>query len=246
MQKNCWRLYPGLIMSIYFKSFLRYSFLILLALACFSFFYFDLYSYLSFQTLRKYQEIAQAWTTTHYSLAVSIYILVFTLLVASAIPCATLLTLLGGFLFDVAAIIYAECCITIGGTILFLAVRAAIGTKLVNKSTGWLKKIEAGFNKNAFNYLLTLRLIPIFPCWISNIGAGLLNVSFKTFVTATALGILPSTVIYVYAGRSLETILKEDKTHIMHIILTPTVLLPLLGLAIFSLLPVIYNYVKRN
>jgi len=229
-----------------FKFLLRHSFLTILILACILFFYFHLYDYLTLETLKSYQSAAEEWTVTHYSLAVSIYITIFTILIACAIPCATFLTLLGGVLFNMIAILYAEFSITFGGTILYLAVRTAIGSHFAARSTGWIKKIEAGFKQNAFNYLLTLRLLPIMPCWVSNIAAGMLNVRLKTFVTATALGILPSTIIYVLAGRGLDTILTEDKTPILYIIFTPSVLLPLLGLAILSLFPVIYKWVKKS
>ena len=233
-------------MPIYFQSLLRYASLAILVLAFITFFYFHLYDYLTFSTLQHYQLEAQSWTSSHYLLALSVYTVILTLLIACAIPAATVLTLSGGFLFDAIAILYAEFSITIGGMILFLAVRKAIGSRLAGKSaTRLLKRIEAGFSKNAFNYLLTLRLIPIFPCWISNIGAGMLNVPVKTFIFATTLRLLPSTIIYVLAGRGLDKILKEDKTHILYIIFAPSVFFPLLGLAILSLLPVIYKYVKK-
>jgi len=233
-------------MPMYFKSFFRYVSLILLILASFTFFYFHLYDYLSLTTLKHYQLEAQTWTNSHYLLAVSLYIGLFTLLIACAVPCATVLTLIGGFLFDIIAILYAECCITFGGMILFLAVRTAIGSRFITKSRGLLKRIEAGFKQNAFNYLLSLRLIPIFPCWLSNIAAGMLNIPLKTFLSATAIGIFPSTVIYVLAGRGLDKILTDDQTPILVLVFTPSVLFPLLGLAILSLLPVFYKYIKKS
>lgn len=228
-----------------FKSLSRYSLLGILILASIAFFYFHLYDYLTLTNLKNYQSAAMQWTTTHYSLAVTLYILIFSILIACAIPCATFLTLLGGFLFSTIAILYAEFSITFGGMLLYLAVRTAIGSRIAAKRSGWIKKIEAGFRQNAFNYLLTLRLVPIFPCWISNIGAGILNVPIKTFLSATALGILPATVIYVLAGRGLDKILTDDQTPILNIIFTPSVLFPLLGLAILSLSPVIYKCVKK-
>lgn len=227
------------------KLLARYSFLGVLLLASFLFFYFHLYDYLTVTTLKYYQVEAKAWTQLHYGLSVSLYIILFALLIACAIPCATFLTLLGGFLFNAIAILYAEFSITLGGVILYLAVRTAVGSRIAARRSGWIKKIESGFKQNAFNYLLTLRLVPIFPCWISNISAGILNVPIKTFIAATALGILPSTIIYVLAGKGLDRILMDDKTPLLNLIFTPSVLLPLLGLAALSLFPVIYKVVKK-
>jgi len=229
----------------FFKSISRYIFLIILLLAFLSFFYFHLYDYLTITTLKHYQSAALQWTNYHYTLAVSLYILIFVLLIAAAIPCATFMTLVGSLLFSTIAILYAEFSITFGGMILFLAVRTAIGTRLATRNTGWIKKFEAGFQQDAFSYLLTLRLVPIFPCWISNIGAAILNVPLKTFILATAFGVLPSTMIYVLAGRSFDKILMDEKTPLLSIIFTPSVLLPLLGLAILSMMPVIYKVIKK-
>lgn len=230
----------------YLKSFFHYAILGILILAFILFFYFHLYDYLTLSTLKYYQFEAKAWTAAHYQLAVSFYIIIFISLIACAIPCATFLTLLGGFLFDAMAILYAECSITLGGAILYLVVRTTLGSRFAVRPTGWIKKIEIGFRQDAFNYLLTLRLLPIMPCWVSNIAAGILNVPFNIFISATALGVLPSTVVYVLAGRGLDTILKEDKTPLLSTLSTPSVLFPLLGLAILSLFPMIYKRIKKN
>jgi uncharacterized membrane protein YdjX (TVP38/TMEM64 family) len=227
------------------KNISQYFILGMLVLLFSLFFYFHLYDYLTLDTVKHYQNTAEQWTNSHYSLAVTMYLLIFTALIACAIPCATFFTILGGFLFGTIAIVYAELGTTAGGLILFLAVRTALGSRIAAKSSGWIKKLEAGFQENAFNYLLTLRLIPIFPCWISNIAAGILNVPIKTFLAATMLGIFPATVIYALAGRSLDTILMDTSKPLSSIIFTPSVLLPLLGLAILSLFPVIYRYVKK-
>jgi|SRR5579885_1619594 uncharacterized membrane protein YdjX (TVP38/TMEM64 family) len=234
------------VMNKQLKSLRKYAFLVLLVLISASFFYFHLYDYLSLALLKKYQSIAQEWTTSHYTSAVTLYLLVFTILIACAIPCATFLTLLGGFLFGMISILYSVFSITCGGLILFLAVRTAIGSRVAARSGGWIKRMEKGFQQNAFHYILTLRLVPVFPCWISNIASGILNVPIKTFIFATVLGILPSTVIYVMAGQSLDKILTDDKTPLINIIMTPSVLLPLLGLAFLSIFPVIYKSVKKQ
>lgn len=228
-----------------FTEFRNYVFLGLLLLASASFFYFRLYDYLTLETLKTYQSVVQEWTSQHYTAAIIIYIVVFFTLIACAIPCATFLTLLGGYLFGSIAILYATFSITFGGMILFLSIRTAIGERVAAKATGWIKKIEDGFQENAFNYLLTLRLIPIFPCWISNIGAGVLNVPVLTFLGATILGVLPATIIYVMAGRGLDKVLMDNHTPILDIILTPSLILPLLGLAFLSLLPIIYKSIKK-
>jgi uncharacterized membrane protein YdjX (TVP38/TMEM64 family) len=224
----------------------RYFFLGILLIAFISFFSLHLSNYLTITTLKDYQHTVQQWAITHYSIAIIVYMLIFAILIACTIPCATFLTLVGGFLFGNIAFFYALFSTTLGGFILFFAIRNAVGTRIINNSRGWIKKFEHGFQENAFNYLLTLRLIPIFPCWISNITAGLLDVPIKTFLTATIIGVAPSTLIYAMAGRGLGKILSNEKMPIAELIFTPSIILPLFGLALLSIAPVIYKSIKKS
>lgn len=209
------------------------------------FYYFDLYHYLNLETLKSYQASSVQWTNDHYHIAVTIYLLLFMGLIACGIPCATLFTLLGGFLFGISAFIYAALGITGGGMILFLAVRTSIGKKIAAKSSGWIKTMEYGFQQNAFHYLLMLRLVPVFPCGVSNIAAGALNVPLKTFIAATMLGIAPSTLIYVLVGRGLDRVVNSDISS-LNLFTSPSLLTPLIGLTALSFFPIIYKSVKKT
>lgn len=207
--------------------------------------HFHLFHYLRISSLKTYQSTVVQWAQQNYTMAVALYIIVFTLMIACAVPCATILTLIGGFLFGGIAALYAIAATTFGGLLLFLAVRTAIGERIAAKRKSWIKRLEAGFQKNAFQYILTLRLIPIFPCWISNISAGLLNVPMKTFLLATVIGITPSTFIYAMAGRSLDKLISTGQTSFSTLLLTPSILVPLLGLAFLSIFPILYKTVKK-
>lgn len=244
MRENRWRPHQkeSLTMKPLIVSFRKWVLLGTLIILSFIFFYYHLYDYLNFNTLKIYQSKLLEWTNTHYKIMITFYMIAFTFMIASALPSATFLTLLGGFLFGTVAVVYAMFAITLGGVILYLAVRSAVGNDIKTRSSGWIKKMEAGFQENAFNYLLTLRLVPIFPCWFSNISAGALNIPLKTFISATVIGIMPSTFIYVMVGRSLDKFFDLDQTPSFHMIFTPSLLFPLLGLALLSLLPVIIKY----
>lgn len=226
-------------------SFSKFSLLGLLFLFFLTFFYFHLYQYLNFESIKNSQAIIEYWTSIHYTLVVTIYIITFSILIACAIPCATFYTLLGGFLFGTIAVIYAVIGTTLGGIILFYAVRTSIGWHIAEKSTGWIKRMEYGFKQNAFNYLVMLRFVPIFPCWLSNITAGALNVPFKTFVIATVIGVFPSTLIYVLIGRGFDKLLTTDPTSMKQIFFSPSIFFPLLALALLCLVPIFYKTFKK-
>lgn len=220
--------------------------LVVIAALCFLFFYFKLQRYLTLDMLRAYHLVLAQWTASHYLLAIIIYTMAFTLLIACTIPVGTLFSLLGGFLFGQIAILLAILSTTVGGMILYYAIRYSIGIKVNKKSNGWIKKFKQAFQENAFYYLLMLRLLPICPCWVSNISAGALNVSLKMFLAATVLGITPSIIIYVLAGRSLDKIFSTRDIPLVEIVSAPSIFFPLLGLAFLSLFPVIYKSVKKH
>ena len=82
------------------------------------------------------------------------------------------MTLAGGFLFGTweggGLVVIAA---TIGATIIFLAARTAPVRSHSGRRVGArMRAMEEGFAKNAFNYLLVLRLIPVFPFFLVNLG----------------------------------------------------------------------------
>src|SRR5262249_7408316 len=99
-------------------------------------------------------------------------------------------------------------------------------------------KLEAGFRADAFNYLLVLRLVPIFPFWLVNLVPALVGVRLTTYVLATFLGIIPGTFVYASLGNGLGSVVEEPD---LSIIFKPSVLVPIIGLAILALIPVGYK-----
>ncbi len=210
------------------------------------FFLFRLHHYLTFEAINQYQFLIKQWTIAHHGPAVTLYLLIFISLLACAIPGGTILCLLGGFLFGITGFFYALFATTVGGLILCLAVRSAFGANVTKRRYQWIKNVEKGFQKNAFYYLLMLRVIPFCPCWVSNISAGALNVPIRTFLLATIIGVTPATLIYVLAGQSLDKLIAAAPTQGFALLTTPAILLPLIGLALLSLTPVLYKAIKKS
>ncbi|MBV9814287.1 MAG: TVP38/TMEM64 family protein [Alphaproteobacteria bacterium] len=171
-------------------------------------------------------------------LAALAYLAVYAMLVALSVPGAVVLTIAGGFLFGtwvggLIAVIGA----TLGATAIFLAARAGLGG-LAQRAGRFVSKLEAGFRGDAFNYLLVLRLVPIFPFWLVNLVPALVGVRLQTFILATFLGILPGTFVYASLGNGLGSLVEEPD---LAIILNPSLLVPIIGLALLALFPVIYK-----
>ena len=57
--------------------------------------------------------------------------------------------------------------------------------------------------KDAFLYILTLRLFPAAPFWLANLALGLIDIRLSTYVLATFIGVAPMSVVYAGLGSGL-------------------------------------------
>jgi uncharacterized membrane protein YdjX (TVP38/TMEM64 family) len=216
---------------------------IALAIACtlVAFFYFDLGRFLSLEALKDNRDRLLAFTNENYAGAVALFILAYVTVTGLSLPGATILTLGGGFLFGtVLATVFVNVGATTGATLAFLAARYLLRDSVERKFGKWLEPLQQGFAQNAFSYLLTLRLIPLFPFFVVNLVSGLTRMNVGTYAGATALGIIPGSFVYAYAGRQLGTInsLRE--------IASPHVIGAFILLGILALAPILYKKVHPN
>jgi uncharacterized membrane protein YdjX (TVP38/TMEM64 family) len=165
---------------------------------------------------------------------------------AFSVPGAVWMTISGGFLFGpVAGTAVSVVGATLGALALFLAARYALGDILRAKAGPALRKMEAGFNENALSYLFVLRLVPLFPFWLVNLVPALLMVKLGTFVFATFFGIIPGTLVFALVGSGLGSLLDAGMAPDLNVFFEPEILLPIAGLVILSLIPVIYKKVTK-
>lgn len=221
--------------------------LALLALAVGSAFGFGLTDYLSFDTLSRYHGELTAFVSAHAALAALIYVGLYVVNTALSLPSATALTLAGGFLFGIwLGTLYTVVGATIGASIVFLAAKTSLGDQLRPRARGALKRMERGFRANALSYLLFLRFIPLFPFFVVNLVPAFLGVPLSTFVLGTFVGIVPGTFVYALAGAGLSSVLEAGGEFTAAKVLTPEVVGAFAGLAVFSLLPVLYKWVRAR
>lgn len=201
-----------------------------------AFFFFDLKTYLSLDTLKANRDNLLVFTQDHYVPAVVLFILVYIVQTSFSLPGATIMTLAGGFLFgSLWGPLYVNIGATAGATLAFLAARYLFRQWVERKFGDRLGPIQEGFAKNAFSYLLTLRLIPFFPFFLVNLLSGLTRVKVSTYVVATAVGIIPGSVVYAFAGRQLGTIDALSE------LVSPRLLLAFSLLGLLMLIPVVYR-----
>ncbi|MBL6935812.1 MAG: TVP38/TMEM64 family protein [Alphaproteobacteria bacterium] len=203
--------------------------------------------YLAFETFRDNRGLLLDFVERNGFVAVLAYMAVYAVAIALSLPGGAVLTLTGGFLFGVlggGAITVVGA--TIGATALFLAARMGLGEPLRARAGPAVKKIEAEFQENAWSYLLFLRLVPLFPFWMVNLALAFLGVELKVFVITTMIGIIPGTFVYASLGNGLGVILDQGGSPDLGIIFQPEILLPLVGLSVLALIPVVYKRFKAR
>ncbi len=163
--------------------------------------------YLSLEAIKANRDRLLAFTESHYVAALAIAFAVYVGAVAFSLPGGLVLSLTMGFVFGRwVGTVLAVLAATLGATIVFLAARY-IFADAARKRLGALgEKINAGFTKNAFSYLLFLRLVPAFPFFLVNLAPAFTTIPLRTYVLATFLGIIPGTFVFVNLGQTLGRI----------------------------------------
>lgn len=204
--------------------------------------------YLTFQTLADRREELLAFRDANYLLTAALFILAYIVIVAFSLPGATIATLTGGFLFATfPGAIFNISGATIGATAIFLAARWGFGEKLgarLEGSEGVVKKIKDGIDENQWSMLFLIRLVPAIPFFMANLVPSFLDVPLRRFVISTFFGIMPGAVVYTSVGAGLGEVFARGETPDLGIIFQPQILLPILGLALLALLPILIKALR--
>ena len=221
--------------------------LVVLAAGAGLFFGFGLDDYLSLETLRDNRMDLVTWVDSNTLVAILSFVVIYGLAIVFLPPSGTVMTVTGGFIFGaVAGTLTVVVGATLGATALFLAAKHALGDVLRARAGPALRKMEAGFRENELNYMLVLRLIPLFPFWLVNIAPAFLGVSLRTYVIGTFFGIVPGTAVYAAFGAGIGSILDSDQELTLAGVLEPKIIAGLIGLALLALVPVVYKKYKKR
>jgi len=209
------------------------------------FFALGLDRYVGFAALKEHRQAlldlvhANPWATALG------YAAAYATCVAFSLPIAALMTVTAGFLFgQIVGSLVVMIGATAGAVAVFLAARTALGDSLRRRAGPWLARMQDGFNENAFSYLLFLRLVPLFPFAIVNLVPAVLGIKLKDYVLATFIGIIPGSLVYTAVGTGLGSVFDSGGEFSARGILTPQLIMALVGLACLALVPVVYKKLK--
>jgi len=185
----------------------RISLVVVIAVLIASFFIFDLSQYLTLESLKNNQQALSQYIQENWLIAFVAYLLIYTVATALSVPGAAILTLGAGALFGFGwGLLLASFASSIGATLAFLASRFLLRDWVKSTFSKRFESIDKGIEKDGAFYLLSLRLVPIFPFFMINLVMGVTSIKTLTYYWVSQVGMLAGTAVYVNAGTQLVEI----------------------------------------
>ena len=211
------------------------------ALAVGLFFWLDLGRFLTLESLKTNRQALLDFYAAHTLAMVAGFMAVYIIQTALSLPGAAILSLAAGAIFgSMMGTVYAVISASIGATLAFLVTRYLLRDLVLERFGSRLEGMNRELEQRGFNYLLFLRLVPVFPFFLINLAAGLTRLPLRTFIVGTLLGIIPGGFVFVNAGASLATITSLSG------IASPRVLGSFALLGLFALIPALYNRFRSS
>lgn len=205
------------------------------------FFHLDLHRFLTLTSLKANRQALLDYYAAHRLVMVAGFMAVYIVQTALSLPGAAVLSLAAGAIFgSILGTVYANIAATTGATLAFLVTRYLLRDAVQDRFGSQLAGINNELEARGLNYLLFLRLVPLFPFFLVNLAAGLTRLPLRTFFFGTMVGIIPGGFVYANAGASLATLDSLSG------IASPRVLGSFTLLGVFALVPVLYHRVKAR
>ena len=206
------------------------------------FFIFDINQYSSLENIKIQYQNSLYYYDKNKLLVHIIFIFIYIITTSLSLPFALSLTLIGGALFGFFyALILVSFGSAIGATIAFLLARFIGYEYIKDKYKNQLSRFYNGFKKEGAFYLFTMRMVPIFPFFIINIVTALMPIKTWTFYWVSQVGMLPGTILYVFAGTQLSEIKSLSD------IMSPTLIVTFIFIGIFPIIvKKVFKYLKNK
>jgi pyruvate/2-oxoglutarate dehydrogenase complex dihydrolipoamide dehydrogenase (E3) component/uncharacterized membrane protein YdjX (TVP38/TMEM64 family) len=192
---------------------------------------YDLGALLTLENLKASRDALQARVQAQPLSTAALFFAVYVAATALSIPGAVILTLAAGAMFGLGwGLLLVSFASSAGALLAFLVARYLLRAAIQARFGQSLAPINEGVRKDGTFYLLTLRLVPVFPFWLINLLMGLTPMRAGRFYLVSQIGMLPGTAVYVNAGTQLAALQSPGD------ILSPALLGSFVLLGLFPLL----------
>ena len=202
--------------------------------------------FVTWQNVATHYASLNGFVKANLWLSYLIFMIGYAVVVTFSLPIALPLTLTSGALLGWPALILVICGATAGAGVVFIAARSIFADLLRSRAGPFLAKLEAGFSRNSFSYLLALRLIPAAPFWVVNIVPALTTMRLGPFLFATFIGIIPGTTVFISVGRGFDHVLSAGQKPEVAMLTSAPIIIPLFGLGVLALMPVVLRHLIHS
>jgi uncharacterized membrane protein YdjX (TVP38/TMEM64 family) len=166
-------------------------------------------------------------------------------IVSTGLPGGVVLVFVAGLLFGTwqGALISTVGDVT-GGTILYFAARRLFAHGA--RPPALVERIRTGFQRNPVSFAFFIRIVPAFPFGVASVALAWLGCRLRLFLVSSALGVLPSSLIYAAVGAGIGGALAEHEKISLSILAEPRFAIPLFLLALLALLPALLGLRRRK
>ena len=204
---------------------------LVVVLAAWAWQHFGVGALLTLDHLKASRDALRAQVQAQPLVTAAVFFAVYVAAAALSIPGALILTLAAGAMFGLGwGLLLVSFASSLGALLAFLAARYLLRDTIQARFGPALAPINDGVRKDGTLYLLTLRLVPVFPFWLINLLMGLTPMAAGRFYAVSQIGMLAGTAVYVNAGTQLAAIRSPGD------ILSPGLLGSFVLLGVFPLL----------
>ena len=218
--------------------------LVAIALVCF--FTFGLADYTRLEALREYDTLLRSWAHAKGPVAVASFMGVFILVALACIPAIAFLGVASGYLFGpVAGPLFAYTA-AIGAAVLsYVGARYAFRDAALRRGGKMLMRMETALKRNALPVMVFMRLLPILPYWTANVVPAVLGVRFRLFLLASAVGLLPGSLLLPNLGHGIAEAVAVGGDPSVAVLSNPRIVIPVSVAAVLSISVVIWRVVRH-
>ena len=159
--------------------------------------------------------------------------LIYTFATGLSLPIATVLSLSYAWILGWVAVPLLSLAATCGATLAFLSARFLFRDWVQSKYADKLRVINRGFERDGAFYIISLRMVAVFPYVVANLVLGLVPIRTRTYFLATMIGMLPLNFAFVYLGMQIPST-QEFLEHGMRSLISWQVIL---GIGLIGLVP---------
>lgn len=156
--------------------------------------------------LKKFQDVNSlvSYVRSYGKYALVCFIIIFALKPIVVVIPSAMMSIASGILFGpVKGFIVNMLGFFISGTLAFVLSRL-LDKNIIDKILrGKAVTLNNNMEKNGFKILLFLRLPPVLPYDPLSYACGLTKIKYKSFITASLLGVVPETICYSYMGQNI-------------------------------------------